>query len=65
MNPAWNPNIISGHHGLIYAKLSSYMIQGSKFGVQKDDLGLKEDAPLLSNHGNQDPKSMFFCDTMT
>ena len=64
MNPSWNPNIISGHHGLVYAKLSSHMIQGSKFGVQKGDFDPKKDVLLHSNHGDQDPRLMFFCDTM-
>ena len=63
MNPSWNPNIISGHHGLVYAKLSSHMIQGSKFWVQKGDLDPKK-VLLHSNHGDQDPRLMFFCDTM-
>ena len=64
INPAWCPNMIFGHHGFFCAKVSSLLVQGSKFGIQRGDFGPKNDGPLCSNHYDQDPKLMFFCDTL-
>ena len=64
INPAQCQNMIFGHRGCICAKVSSLLVKGSKFGVQKGHFGPKIDGPLRSNHNDQDPKLMFFCDTL-
>ena len=64
INPARCQNMIFGHCGCIWAKVSSLLVKGSKFGVQKGDFGPKKGALLFHNHGKGDPKVMFFCHTL-
>ena len=39
-------------------------MQGMKFGVQKGDFDPKKDALMHRNHGDWDPKLMFFFNTL-
>ena len=60
INPAWCPSMIFGHHDCFCANISSLLVQGSNFGIQKRDLGPKNDG----HYNDQDPKLMFFGDTL-
>ena len=62
--PALHPITTFGHVSYVCGVISPFMRHGRKFGVKIDDFGLKKDPSLLRNHGNPDPKVMFFCNTL-